>query len=62
MSKVMTSLIAVLLVASVTLADISQTETYLAGLGNGVAGFGNSLSGHDGLALALGDALGAPAH
>jgi len=36
MSKVMTSLIAVLLVASVSLADISQTETYLAGLGNGV--------------------------
>jgi len=36
MSKVLTSLIAVLLVTSVTLADVSQTESFLAGLGNGV--------------------------
>jgi len=36
MSKVLTSLIAVLLVTSVTLADVSQTEQFLAGLGNGV--------------------------
>lgn len=34
MSKVMTSLVAVLLVASVTMADVTQTETYLSGLGN----------------------------
>jgi len=36
MSKVLSSLIAVLLVTSVTLADVSQTESYLAGLGNGI--------------------------
>ena len=36
MSKFFCSLIAVLLVTSVTLADVSQTESYLAGLGNGV--------------------------
>lgn len=51
MSKVISSLIAVLLVTSVTLADVSQTESFLAGLGNGVtllscsthAGSNNSL-------------------
>jgi hypothetical protein len=36
MSKVLSSLIAVLLVTSVSLADVSQTENYLACLGNGV--------------------------
>jgi len=36
MSKILSFLIAVLLVTSVTLADVSQTESYLACLGNGV--------------------------
>jgi hypothetical protein len=36
MSKVLSSLIAVMLVSSVALADVSQTESYLAALGNGV--------------------------
>jgi hypothetical protein len=36
MSKVLSSLMAVLLVSAVALGDISQTQNYLAGLNNGV--------------------------